>query len=312
MRKGLERTIIILLTLMLVLQFTACGTKSVNMPYVEPETELIIEETTVEKPTEKSETESQRSRSDFRNSNASGAAEQLEAYYVARFDSDSSGHILRDLNSDEQPEMLVFERIAAKNGSAQKTALYYMIVKDNKVVVADMLEQDYCFDNATDDIYDKTTYEYSDYRGEAQEVFVSDDHYICLSRFMCFMAWSAEYDVYQIQNGKFVWIKGITDPGYTAGIGLYLDNEESYDYEDGALYELSPGEPDSKSGKYDSYKQAVTSELNPYGFSLYKNGVDGQGGSGKYQILETESVKKIYGFSLYATLEGFEGMDYGI
>ena len=122
------------------------------------------------------------------------------------------------------------------------------------------------------------------------------------------MAWSANYDLYKIEHGKFVWIKGITDPGYTSGIGLYLDDEDDYDYENGKLYETSDGEI-VEGSRYDSYKKAINAELNPYGFSLYKNGQDGHGGTGKYQLSETEKVKKIFGFSIYATVEEFDLLD---
>lgn len=35
-------------------------------------------------------------------------------------------------------------------------------------------------------------------------------------------------------------------------------------------------------------------------------------GSGKYQIAETKKVQKIYGFSIYATIEDFENEDKGV
>ena len=290
MRKGLERTIIILLTFMLMLQFAACGAK----PTVEQVTETEItteettvvettteepttEETTVEETTEESVTEYQPDRSDYTDANASGTLELLESCYKARFDPESSGHILRDLNDDGQPEMLAFERISANNGSAKTTALYYVTTTGNRAVVSDVLVQQYMGDGAaTDDIYDTATY--SDYRGEVQEVFITDESVICITRFMSHMAWSANYDLYQIENGKFVWIKGITDPGYTGGIGLYLDDEDGYDYENGKLYQTD-ADGSNKEGKYDSYKEAINAELNSYGFTLYKNGQDGCGGS---------------------------------
>lgn len=319
-----------MVTLVLLAALAACGAKPVEELYIEPETEPVtetstlsettteeltseettVEETTVEETTEGSATAYQPDRSDFMDKNASGATELLEACWKARFDPESSGHILRDLNGDGQPEMLVFERIPAKNRSAETTALYYFVPTGNKAVVSDVLVQRYMGDGAaTSDIYDETLH--GDYRGEAQEVFLTEENIICISRFMSHMAWSADYDIYQIRNNKFVWVKGITDPGYTGGIGLYLDNEDGYDYEDGALYAVD-ADGSGKEGKYDSYKQAINSELNPYGFTLYKNGQDGYGGSGKYQIAETKKVQKIYGFSIYATIEDFENEDKGI
>ncbi|MCR4615127.1 MAG: hypothetical protein K5756_03160 [Clostridiales bacterium] len=285
----MKKIMMFFMSLVLLLSFTACGAEhNLDVPGTKATGE---------------NTEDKSDNGDL--TKTSDANDLLEAYYKDHFDPDFSGYVLRDLNGDGQAEMLAFERVAATNGSVKKTALYYMTLKDKNVIVSDVLTQNYNNDYiGTDNIYDETTY--GDYRGEAQEVFISDSDYICVCSFRSFMAWEVEYDVYKLQNGKFTWIKGVTDPGYTGGVGLYLDKENGsdYDYENGKLYGFDDGEVDTD-GKYTSYEQAINSELSEYGFTFYENKKDGKGGSGKYHIKETESIKKIYGFSIYATLEDF-------
>ena len=287
----MKRFTAVFLTLTLFASLAACSGKPTDGTNpdktTEAATEIISRET---------KTQYVPDRSAFTDPDASDTAELMESYYKARFNAAESGHILRDINGDDQTEMLVFVRVAAKNGSADATALYYLKAEKNKVVVSDVVvQQDRLNEARADDIYDETAY--GDYRGEAQEAFLSSENYICISRFLCDKAWRADYIVYQIQNDKFKWVKGINDPGHTRGVGLYMD-EDGSDHENKTLYRIDAfGE---KSGDYDSYEQAITSELEPLGFKLYKNGEDGRGGSGKYQISETEDAVKFYGFSLYA------------
>ena len=189
----------------------------------------------------------------------------LREAYTAQYSAETSGRLIRDLNADGVPEMIVgsFEQ-TARGWITAYTVSYYKISND-----AALLTDRFTVDNDRFDhfffVYDG---EDETYTGEALQICANDAGYILCNFYTKVDNTVESFLLLHAENDTLQPVQHLWDPGYTSGFGIYTyEGYHSDDYGNGILFELGTlGEEDR--GKYSSCQAALDGELGVYGFTF--------------------------------------------
>ena len=220
---------------------------------------------------------------------------KLEKYYSSKFDKDSSGRIIKDIDSDGIDDMIVCEIKYMDEHIITDCNIYYFGVENGEVIQYDKftVNNTYCDDYYA--FYGEDTLFFAENGGQLVEVYQGENGYICCKIAICYDSWAAHYILLKAENKKISEMQHLLDPGFTIGVGLYYYNGYNDDYKSAELF--SEDEMGKIEGKYSSYKEALDAEIGKYGFVWKKSNDNSSALS--YDVDLTDGVEEIYKIKMY-------------
>ncbi|MGN1478897.1 MAG: hypothetical protein ACI4XH_03950 [Acutalibacteraceae bacterium] len=270
----MKKALISILAIIIAFSFVACGGETNNS---NNESQSSTQETTPVSQTTETKTI------------------KLDEYYSSNFDKDSSGRIIKDIDSDGVDDMIVCEIKCIDEKIITDCNIYYFGVENGEVMQYDKftVNNTYCDDYYA--FYGEDTLFFAENGGQLVEVYQGENGYICCKIAICYESWAAHYILLKAENKKISEVQHLLDPGFTSGVGLYYYNGYSDDYESVELF--SEDEMGKKEGKYSSYKEALDAEIGKYGFGWKKS--NDNCSALTYDVDLTDGVEVIYKTEMY-------------
>ena len=188
--------------------------------------------------------------------NSKKETEILEAFYSEYYEGEKSGKLIRDFDGDGITDMIAVTADFYENGYFKDINVRYVKINEDAAREIDLLkierpEKEYSGEGVT--------YSYS----EDIEFYANDKDYIMFNILSRYEGVSADYRLLKVSADSIEIEKHLYDPGYSSGLGLYFYEDYPENYDTNALFDQ---EVSYKFGKYDSYKEAIETELGVYGF----------------------------------------------
>ena len=182
--------------------------------------------------------------------------EILEAFYSEYYEGEKSGKLIRDFDGDGITDMVAVTGDFYENGYFKDINVRYVKINEDSAREIDLLKIERPEKEYSDE---DVTCSYS----EDIEFYANDEDYIMFNILSRYEGVSADYRLLKVSADSIEIEKHLYDPGYSSGLGLYFYEDYPENYDTNALFDQ---EVSYKFGKYDSYKEAIETELGVYGF----------------------------------------------
>ena len=192
----------ILLAVLMLLTFAACGGKEENKPEDFATQSEILEDFATQ-------------------------PEILEAFYAEYYEGEKSGKLIRDFDGDGIVDMVAVTVGLFENGFHKDINIHYVKINGESAREIDMLK------------LEKT--EEVNWERERIEFYADEENYIAFNLLNTHNGTAEDYRILKITGEEIIVEKHLVDPGYTSALGIfyeedYLNGQDS----DTALYYLDP------------------------------------------------------------------------